>query len=646
MRKILSIILCVSIFFAFGSTVYADEAPHSVTQPLDIKGAVQVQRQNNNDGSIAYAVKSSYGDREDKDLVQYFVRYESNPTGFQRNPAFDFVHKGPDIRPKSNPDSLFNGSITKGDDARTPINLDKFGWIGASHGTAFAIIAKSPNHGLSYDSIGKIYTDTNKMTVTLARIIDENTLGFIPMTTGNEENPTFKNVIGLDLTCGSEKLTLQSITRFQQLWPSYVMKTQNVFAVNGTVKGEAITDNAVHICDYVQVEEEYVIKNPATVAKGLQDKVGTFTENPNLGEFGNDLMTFKLIYTYYPDGTMLNSWEHTFHKNVTVKKFGGIQWAIATVDNKKPDIYYPNTKEAEYVMESGPNQTVNFARPWGADKLFPKDSDLIADYYNDPDYIPDRRIDYYFDESNPTNSKAFAGGYLPIDDGENEIRKQNTKSAFNLYKSRKAYFHFLDSQYNTAYPNRENKTFKGTAYRRWIDNVCDTYSFYTIPFERGAQKQLYIYIDLFESGMQKKFDLSQLNRYSFSVINQNNLAETDGYKIENNILTVTAGDTTNSSSSLVICATDISKDLSISKVLSDVNNAVSGFQNNEKYTAILAFYDIDDKCIDVSFVGDDENGIDTNEKISWPDGATKVKAFIWNGTDKITPLIKKIEVAL
>jgi len=69
-------------------------------------------------------------------------------------------------------------------------------------------------------------------------------------------------------------------------------------------------------------------------------------------------------------------------------------------------------------------------------------------------------------------------------------------------------------------------------------------------------------------------------------------------------------------------------------------------QNNEKYTAILAFYDIDDKCIDVSFVGDDENGIDTNEKISWPDGATKVKAFIWNGTDKITPLIKKIEVAL
>ena len=595
MKKTSKLFVCATMIICIlGSvTVFAAGYDHIIANPIDGDATVTVQMKVQKEKDIAYAIRSSYGDSTENDLIQYVRQYSFlDENGMDRNPSFDPYNKK-DVVAKTDTDKMFLQTVYIGDE-RVPVGIDgTIGWIGAGHGGNVAMKVTVPNHGLSYDSIGKVYTDASTRhgyngktaTWTLLRIVDENTLVFLsswyPKYWGSgittNGNPAFLTAFGKDkdgnmkITCGDETLTVTAASGSKMLTASYTMDKQEVYVVNNGAKTYVTEAAKNYTGEYVCFEEEYTVKNPATVAAAIAENVGKYTQNPNLA-VGDDYITFKINYKYYPDGTCLQDWETTFHADIRMHMYGGIQWPARTVDDNDLYVYIPNTKEFTYndatynyavPRLSTTMPSVRIAKSAENVKFTPKSSIVAYDTYRNDGYTANRRVDLAgkINGDTKTLSQVFAGGFLPIDDGANEIRSKNTYASNYLYNSKKAYFHFIDERFYENHKNDENtiigKTIKGTAYKKYANDFGDdfSYSYYTVPFERGAKKQLYIYIDIFNSNTTKTFDISALEDYEIEKLEEINLAKADGWKIEGNTLSVTSGDTANESSSLVLCAT-------------------------------------------------------------------------------------------
>ena len=347
MKKILALMLTIIMVVGiFALPVMAEETATVLNENF---GKVKIQGKVQTNGSTAFAVRSAFGESETQDIIQYFVRHTAQTSnGMEQNPAFDF-EASQHLISKTN-STVFQNITAYGGDERTPVQLNGFTWIGASHGTPCAVTVTSANHGVTYSSIGNVYKDPANIEWVLLRVSDENTLVFISkeLRKGDDTNPGFYSTMGETLTNvynAEDVITVDSYKSGQQLRPAYKMEKQNVYIVNGEEKTLVEADGSIYEGDYVLVEEKYIIMNTAYVAQAIIDgkPEGGYTENPSLA-VGKPLVTFDLQQIYNADGTVVHNWETTYHQDAQLSIWGGIQYG------KKGDfLYLPHTKPLQAV---------------------------------------------------------------------------------------------------------------------------------------------------------------------------------------------------------------------------------------------------------------------------------------------------------
>ncbi len=549
MRKILALMLAVIMIVGiFALPVMAEESVKVLNEnygKVKIVGKVQTSY----NGSTAYAVRSSFGESETQDIISYFVRNtkQDSSNGMEQNPAFDFFNNDPRTVSKTS-STIFENLSVYGGDERTPVQLDGFGWIGASHGMTCGVTVTSNAHGLTYSAIGNVYKDPAGIEWVLLRVSSENMLVFISknLKSGTDTKPTFHSTMGSPLTNvenAEEVIKVDSYKSGQQLRPAYEMEVQDIYVVNGDEKTLVEANGQTYEGDYVLVEEKYTIMNPVYVAQAIIDQrpEGGYTENPSFA-VGKGLVTFDLQQIYNPDGTVVHNWETTYHQDANISVWGGIQYG------KKGDyLYIPNTKaftdksvvtlnNADVTVD---NMTFDFSNIFDSTTGFPNGSGA-TERWADSSYAPHRRLD--FSKTNGAFDKAFAGGQLPVFDNVNSERIQNADKAFYMYKSRKAYFYSASAKINTRYPDLTGKTLKASAYKKWIEDfdANGDASYYSVPYFSDGDNSRYMYFDLYKPGVTKKYDISAyLGTYSISELEKTANLEYD-INYETGILTVSS----------------------------------------------------------------------------------------------------------
>lgn len=551
MKKILALMLTVIMIVGiFALPVMAEE---SVTVLDENFGKVKVQGKVQSNNSVAFAVRSSFGDSETKDIVQYFIspRGMREDSGTPQNQAFDFYSYQELVSKTSS--TVFGSGTKGGGDERTPISLSGFGWIGAGHGMTCAVVVIG-EHGLTYKNIGDIYKDKDGVEWVLLAVteVKDGTMkpGLVFISKNlksgkTEANPGFYSLadahIGTDLVNVNDENNKVTINKYKNsgwLTPAYNMTKQNVYVVNGDERTLVKEDGTIHEGEYVFVEEEYTIMNPAGIAAAIiaNRPEGGYTENPNLA-VGKPLVTFDLEYIYNADGTVISNWETTYHQDVTLGEFGGIQYGA-----KGDYVYLPNTKP--FVMNSSvsingnkvneDNFAFDFTNLFDTTKGYPNGY-ATMDTWADVNNAPNRRLD--FSKSNGAFDKAFAGGQLPVFDGDPSVRSQKTDRAFYFWNTRKAY-HFSvggsssSAGINKMYPDMTGVTHKGSAYKTWIEDfdAQGTASFYSVPYFSDGDNSRYMYFDIYKPGVTKKYDLSAyLGTYSISELEK---SENIDYEID------------------------------------------------------------------------------------------------------------------
>ena len=564
MKKILALMLTIIMIVGiFALPVMAEEDVTVLNEnfgKVKVQGKVQTSSNVKTNGTTAYAFRSSFGEDKEYDIVQYVARQQYQDTsGMDTNPSYDF-HSKKELVSKTNNRVFGTSLIQCGADERAPIELSGFGWIGATHGTPCGVTVTSANHGVTYSAIGNVYVDPANVKWVLLRVADENTLVFISkdLAKGTKAKPTFYHEMGTTLKNVENEQDVINVDKYtakQQLRPAYKMTKQNVYVVNNGVAEVVPADNNIYDGDYAYVEEEYTIKNPATVAQAIIDArpAGGYTENPSIA-VGEDLITFRVKYVYNSDGTVTHHWNHTIHEAVTMKQWGGIQYG------KKGDhLYFPNLKSftSKSQVEGADaveNVDFDFTNILDTTTIFPT-SQPTSDRWADPSYVPNRRLD--FDKVSGEFNQVFAGGMIPVYDNVNSERIQNTAEAFYFFKTKKAYFRSVAAKLNTRYPNLTNHTLKGAAYKKYVSDFDGdgTYSYYSVPYFEDGAVERYMYFDLYKPGVTKKYNISSyLGTYSISELEKTaNLEYSINY--ETGILTVSSKENNQTSAdSLVLKA--------------------------------------------------------------------------------------------
>ena len=164
-----------------------------------------------------------------------------------------------------------------------------------------------------------------------------------------------------------------------------------------------------------------------------------------------------------------------------------------------------------------PEGTFDFSSPYplrgGA---YPESYSPTREDFLSTDNPFDRIVDYFRD-LNGNDKLGFSCGYLPVYDGEPNIRKDLVKYAIHIYKTRKAYPNFAT--------DIKVDEFHGVAYKKFFETENRS-SVYAVDY----QGKKYIYFDIFEK-----------NSLSFETLGNASLFELDGdltYKVENGKITV------------------------------------------------------------------------------------------------------------
>lgn len=642
--------IVIMVFFLVLPSVSATE---NITVINENFGKVKIQGKVQSNGSVAFAVRSSFGESETQDIIQYFIRdtNQDNTSGMELNPAFDF-NPSQNLIQKTDA-TVFQSKTISGGDERAPVEMKGFGWIGATHGTACAVTVTSASHGVEYSAIGNIYKDPANVEWVLLRVSDENKLVFVSkdLQSGDYTMPTFYSTMGSTLTNikdSEDVIKVDSYKNSRQLRPAYKMTKQNVYIVSGKNKTLVEADQTIHEGDYVLVEEEYTIKNPVYVAQAIIDNkpVGGYTENPNLA-VGKDLVTFRLQQIYNPDGTVIHNWDNTFHQDVTMSQFGGIQWGT-----KATHIYLPNTKAFsataydESKIDIG-TKTMDFSNIASA-SVYPS-MNLSTTGWADSGYVPHRRLDFTMDSSTNKYTKLFVGGYLPVFDGINETRVARVDKAYYMNSSRKAYFHFISSKTNTAVPDLTNFNFKGSAYKKYVAEYDEdgTASYYSVPYFSDGDNSRYMYFDLYKPGTTKKYDISAyIGKYTVTELEK---TENLNYEVDETtgILTISASDNGQTSADTLVLKLTV-PDISVMEVKTEqlqnnIRRVTVKISNKAKHKdkpyVVIAVSDDEKSPIIKSFK---TSGNETEETQSFDieniAENTQMKILIWKDLCSIKPI--------
>ncbi len=486
MKKFLSVLMALVMII---STLPIVSATESESAPMRVKIS----------GERMY-VRTSHN--ETYDLVQTFLvngdRVDKN--GIPCNEPFDFYEAG--LMLKANDSyTAFDKKLANGGDDIAPFKTNS-SYIGANHGQSHAILIKATNHGKTYADLGARYLASN-IHWNLIQIRDENNLLFISDNgRGDDYGKYFfegahKLPVGTVMTYESDgvdtkEITVEAVTGSVQVEPATKTISVNMYAVTDGVKTPMKEANDL-ICDSIIVEEHYQIMNPSLVAQALRDNKpeGGYTESQLL-DIGTPMIDYKVTYTILPDGAVLHEYDHEILDNLSFDFYGGHQYI------QKYNGFGGNVKR--YIPKIKPF-TVNgkyydFTEPYNltADKDFLGGGEkmVTSDLWENPNSMPDRTVEYFYDENDDLKA-GFVGGYLPILDAEPATKVTKSSRAIYIYNSKKSYPILVDSRAFSE-TGTKNQHIRAVSYTKYNDVTDEDISYYTINYGTDT----YIYIDCHE----------------------------------------------------------------------------------------------------------------------------------------------------
>ncbi len=359
-------------------------------------------------------------------------------------------------------------------------------WHGAGHGYPCCVALYAPRHDKTVADVGSVWKDEAGVIFTLLRIPTEDHLIFVSENIGTLVDYKFVMQITGSLTyisdgahpspipaCGEQKTVY--LTR------AYKFTKKRVITI--TDGKEQILFGSAH-CDSVRIEEEYEIRNPATVAPALTAArpMGGYVAQPDLGDYGKTMLIHRMQYHILPDGTVLCDFNHEKTMDIRFERWLGAMYQEKQ-DAFGGSIHRRVPKTLPIVCKDG---TFDFTTPISLEPGFYPESRpcITPEFWAVPDSPPDRIVDYFRDTEGH-DRLGFACGYLPLYDGVPEKRLRHLDHAGLLNNTRKVYPTFMGGNFDKT---------RGIAYKKYFPQNTDRASFYTIAFEGKT----YIYVDFVE----------------------------------------------------------------------------------------------------------------------------------------------------
>ncbi len=441
-----------------------------------------------------------------------YIMYKSGNT---QNDNAHFDHHGVWLKNKaSGVETLLLERISADETAPPMINN---AYLGGNHGPMGPILTVA-NHGMTYKDIGTYWqAGGSGGNWTLVKIVDANRLQFIGDSWASGTNafvndPTIRNnggayqqsgtMTSLDGTGKVLNFTAQSPS--QQIFPAFTNKVQKVYTVTGGTKQEVTDLSSLKSvrCDRLILDESYVITDPTQMASRLRANrpQGGYTSAPDIA-CGDPVLNYHQTITFMEDGTVITEFDHELLKDVNSFVYYGYQYYMKNnygggVKRYMPDTKPFTTESAVYSSRDGftkgasktfdfsqPHQVISgtyFDYPYNAQ---PERSQLWADTSK----APNRVVDYMMN-SDGTTKMGFANGFLPIYDGANDVRANDTSKTFFFYGSVKAYPIFTSRGATKA-----GTTFHGVSYKKHDNTAKTSESVQTYSVLYGDE--IYYYID-------------------------------------------------------------------------------------------------------------------------------------------------------
>ena len=403
--------------------------------------------------------------------------------------------------------------INTATDEAAPCHVNN-SFIGANHGHHGAVKVYSKNHGLTYSDIGKIYQDQAGLKFTLLRVFDDENLLFISENVGASVNDYkfITTITGLLTEVNDEKVITVTEQGSADLRKANRYKKKQIIAFT---HGEPRKVVFSATCDYAEIQEDYDIINPATVAYDIRLKrpKDGYTQNPDLSKFGEPMLEIKLIYRIQADGSLLTIFD--------AKKVMEVNWDIymGIMYQEKRNVYgggiirrIPKLKPF-----TTPEGTFDFEKGVPVKKEnFPYHIEVGKEHAESPLALPDRFVDYFRDNYKNDNL-CFACGFLPVDDGIPSERIKELVKLFLIRYTLKAYPFFKSGNVTSA---------KGVGYKKFFIPDKNRSGVYTINHDGKT----YAYFDF----MDKETLTLNVNG-KVSLFEKSNDVN---YKLENGTLTV------------------------------------------------------------------------------------------------------------
>ena len=433
---------------------------------------------------------------EAHDLIQVFTGACDGI--LKHNSPFDFHSAG--LQRKGHPDIWhMDIALAYCTDETTPVFINGED-IGGNHSFPYGVLVYAPEHGKGYEDIGSLWKDDKGLSWTLVRVDDKEHLMFVSenLTPSGLEFEFAKDVTGIlhYVSDGVHKEDICAETQqggIQLARSNRYIRREMYYYKDGV--RYPVTGYHTQ-CDKADIIEEYEIINPATMADALRAArpKGGYTSPQDLA-VGTPMFLYRTIFHILDDGTILVDFDHETLQEVC---FNGY---LAIMYQEKCDVYgagiwrmIPKTlpiKDKEGIC-------YDFSKPYNtSQKDFPQNHYVMREEWENPDLPPDRQIDFIrmpgggaFTEGD--SLAGFAGGFLPLFDGQPAVRAANIREAVQLVGSRKTYPAFIGTIPYQGLQNTKGFTgVRGIGYKKYFPPVSRNYSVYTVDYNDIT----YIYVD-------------------------------------------------------------------------------------------------------------------------------------------------------
>ncbi len=357
-------------------------------------------------------------------------------------------------------------------------------YIGANHGFSGAVGLYLPGHDKTLADVGSHWKDAEGTLWTLLTA-NEDVITLISENIGESEvRYDFKrNIEGTLIYVSGGEHTSDIVVGAKSFQTA--MRPVNRHTKRRVVAykdGQAKVVYGEESCDYAEIQEEYDVVNPVSMARALHENrpEGGYTAIPQA--MGDAMIKCRYIYRIEADGTVVIDFSYEKLQDVHLKVCMGAMY------QEKLDVYGGGIYR--YIPKILPFETpegsFDFSVPVSTDYRapFPKVKYIKADCWENPMSPPDKIVDILRD-SEGHDRLGFVCGYLPIYDGVPKKRIPHLETAIHIVRTRKGYPFFMSGDLTKM---------RGVAYKKYFVPERDNAVIYTIPYE-GKK---YIYMDFFQ----------------------------------------------------------------------------------------------------------------------------------------------------